>query len=190
MTIFSKTLLAAGALALTAGAASAATMLNVTAPVEEFGVADGGVYGTVLTTGDVLSADVLTKVDGDTDVALGIQFAPAPIKANLSLAINGLEGMGYGKFRAYLSQDAVLDAGDIGGELTEVTVGGKMFQFGDVTAIFQNSPFYVLIDWKKDKKGDFSFDVELSPAAVPVPAAGFMLLAGLGGLAAARRRKA
>ena len=188
MTNFASTILAAGAIALTAGAASAATVLNVTAPVEEFGVADGGVYGTVLTGGDVLSADVLTKRDGDTDVALGIQFAPSPIKANLSIAINNLESKGYGKFRAYLSKDAVLDDSDIGGELTLVKRGTKEFQFGDVTAIFEDSPFYVLLDWKKDKKGDFSFDVEIQP--VPVPAAGFMLLAGLGGLAVARRRKA
>ena len=36
---------------------------------------------------------------------------------------------------------------------------------------------------------DFDLDIQIKPTAVPVPAAGFLLLGGLGGLAMMRRRK-
>lgn len=47
------------------------------------------------------------------------------------------------------------------------------------------------VDFAYDPGGTFTIDMDFSfvTAAVPVPAAGFLLLGGLGGLAALRRRK-
>ena len=178
----SKLALMTSALALSGAAASAATMVQVTQPTSET-VADGGVYSVTLGTGDRLDATVFTVL-GDTDAALGIMFSPLPVSAMLSIGINTLETELFGTVSAYLSQDSILGNGDdVGGMLDSFGT----FQFADISASFSESPFYVLLDWANSADDSFSFNVKVS--AVPVPAAGLMLLAGLGGLAAARRRK-
>lgn len=54
------------------------------------------------------------------------------------------------------------------------------------------SPFANLYSFNSGGKGDINIDLDLipgSPGVVPLPAAGWMLLAGLGGLVAAGRRR-
>ena len=46
----------------------------------------------------------------------------------------------------------------------------------------------LVFSWTGSKNGA-GFDVEVAAAVVPVPAAGFLLLGALGGIAALRRRK-
>lgn len=54
------------------------------------------------------------------------------------------------------------------------------------------SPFADLYTFNPNGKGDFNVDLEIDPnggGVVPLPAAGWMLLAGIGGLATAGRRR-
>ncbi len=54
------------------------------------------------------------------------------------------------------------------------------------------SPFANLYSFNEGGKGDINIDLEIDPnggGVVPLPAAGWMLLAGIGGLAAAGRRR-
>lgn len=171
------------------GVVSAATTHNVQSPVQEQGIADGGVYSTVLQTGQIASVDVVTqRGDGDTTSALGFNYKPDNALQRFQLSLNGFETSLYGNVNAYLSMDAELSDDDI--MATSATGSGP---FNGTTqdlfaeSNFDNGRFFVLLDWETEADNSFSYDVAV--AAVPVPAAGFLLLGAVGGMAALRRRK-
>ena len=80
-----------------------------------------------------------------------------------------------------------ISLGDVSG-----TFGGQAIQFVQVEEDLvaklytSTSPATFELNFSGASAGD---NIQLDLAAVPIPAAGFLLLAGLGGLAAVRRRK-
>jgi hypothetical protein len=173
-----KTLSVAALIALSAPiAASAATINNVTAPVTEGGLVNGSIYGTDLVIGDIASVDVDTDTDETTSI-LGFNTDPADTSKDLVFSLNRAELSLYGEITAYLSTsvstaDALVFGTSVGGDLELVTASG--------------SPIYVILEWSNEVANSFSYDVIVAP--VPLPAAGWLLIGGLGGLAAMKRRK-
>lgn len=173
-----KTLTAAALIALSAPiAASAATVNNVTAPVTESGLANGDVYGTTLAIGDLVSVDVETDLTETTSI-LGFNTDPSESVKNLAFSLNIFELPVYGEITAYLSSST--DTGDA--FATGTSAGGVLNLFAA-----SGSPTYVILEWASAVNNSFSYDVRIDP--IPLPAAGWLLLGGLGGLAAMKRRK-
>ena len=77
--------------------------------------------------------------------------------------------------------------GMIGAVLDSVAVAAGVTT---LSTTFEDPNFdqYLVVSWE-DSTAGVDFDVEVQVAAVPVPAAGLMLLTALGGAAALRRRK-
>ena len=173
-----NTLTAVALLALSAPiAASAATVNNVTSPVTEGGLANGDIYSTVLSIGDLVSVDVETDLS-ETMSILGFNTDPADTVKNLAFSLNIFELPVFGEITAYLSTstsiaDAVASGTSTDGILNVFAASG--------------SPTYVILDWANAVDNSFSYDVKIEP--IPLPAAGWLLLGGLGGLAAMKRRK-
>ena len=181
---------AVAAMIAVTGAANAATTHDVTSPTTQNDIGDGGVYGTVLNIGDIASVDVKTDVDGDTDSALGFDYQPNFATQRFQLSLNGFETGLYGSINAYLSDDDEISADDVMATSVDSTDGfGGPRQDLFAESKFANGRFFVLLDWENEANNSFSYDVAVSPAAVPVPAAGFLLLGAVGGMAALRRRK-
>ena len=185
-----KTVLAAASIALLPMTAGAATLLNVEAPVQETGIADGGVYGTTLSVGQVASVDVITAVDGDTDSSLGFTYTPASAITSMSLTLNNFESALYGAITAYLSTDDTISPDDITVPTMSMSFpGGGVFQATGLSAQFGTGLVYVILSWTTEADNSFSYDVAINPAPIPLPAAGFLLLGGLGALGMMGRRK-
>jgi hypothetical protein len=163
------------------GAANATTVFNVTdnpggqvLPPQM--VSDGGTYGTQLTVQDSVSIDV-SAVSTSTTGNLDFTFAPSPLNATISMILSSIDFNDFGPITATLSDGTSSSSG------TVVAAGTELI----FTGVALNSPLNVSFQWTNNTTGSFNADLLMSP--VPLPAAGWMLLAGLGGIAALRRRQ-
>jgi hypothetical protein len=174
-----------GAAALTvfsAVSANAATVFNVSdnaggqslAPET---VADGGTFTQALTVFDSVSIDVSSATGLTTSGSLFFNFAPTPLSSTLNIVLNSVDFTAFGAVMVTLSDSFSSLSQTVTAQNTEV-----MFTLSPVF-----SPLKVAFSWEKATEGSFNADVTMTP--VPVPAAGLLLLGGLGALAAVRRRR-
>ncbi|MEM8837046.1 MAG: VPLPA-CTERM sorting domain-containing protein [Pseudomonadota bacterium] len=144
----------------------------------QLAIRDGNVFGRTSTTA-ALTGNSADDTFLDSNDTLGISF------------IADLGGLQFDRILLTLT-----DAADTGASVT-VTAGGDSVIFDDLSNANQQTLLIdfgglvssAQIDFTNSKVNDgFSLD-DISVAAVPLPAAGWMLLAGLAGLFAMRRRR-
>ena len=190
-----KTLIGAAAVALGLPVmASAATTVMITnnAVAGNETLAAGQIYSQAVTYGDSLAFTLLPDPNGATTPAsfptgagygytyFGLNFSPEPASFNVSFSLDQNDP-DYGEVYVGLFSEADPNTLIQAGSLT----GPGVVQFSGVD---DQSPVYFLLAFENtDYAGQIAGDIVIS--AVPIPAAGFLLLAGIGGLAAVRRRK-
>jgi len=118
-----------------------------------------------------------------------VDFYVAPTEGSLTLEVTNSGSAGGAEVTAQL-----LGPRDLAGSYSFYFDGDLIFEVDGISdteiASFTLAPLAtadLMWVWSVDKVGAVS--TTLSPAPVPVPAAGFLLIAGLGGLAALRRKK-
>ena len=192
MTRFLKATLAASALALMAGAASAAHIEFSGNLAGEQGVGGNDMIGLSTAPFDFNATFVANDADAlggmfefnfVNDYASSVALTVADITINQRGTTAGFANGVTTTFGA-LSRFTPTGIAD-GFSFTQVVGVGEsitlMFDYGDAYGTPGRNDSFV--------GPDIDFLIDVVPTAVPVPAAGFMLLAGLGGLAAARRKK-
>ena len=225
MTKFAQTTLAASAIALMAGAASAATVTEhsrfVNGDVNNFITFQNTEFETLSKNGPSISGDLFnlsfqfntqttTDVDGDGDndalqyllVDINQAFSLDLLDYNPDLTTRASTGF----FIDLYGDDGMVTRFTLDGDDSNCSVPGGTAYGGSCIRISSEDfpaangivPEFYLGMFEAGKYGFGIYEGNTAPpegnidfriSAVPVPAAGFMLLAGLGGLAAARRRK-
>ena len=180
-----KAILAAAAVAaVCAGSAQAATIVD---PVEELGglIWDfGGLEGG----SDYVSSRAL---DVATDLPKGIEFSVTPTTGTLSIEMNNS-----GFDAVVLGVSNLLCLGGCGaGTYTLSYAGTDLYtvisgaaQFLNTFTVATGSEESLVWSWNLPEDAVFG-QVSTNLEVIPLPAAGWMLLAGVGGIAALRRRK-
>lgn len=149
----------------------------------QFNIAEGSTAATMLVADSLVNVTLVKAADEiDTIAALGFNFTPVPSTGKASASLSTLSFADFGSTKVYLSQDATIDGGDL---MATMSGAGDSFLIGDV---FGASPFFVIFDWTNDTTAS-SLSFQIGVSAVPVPAAGFLLLGALGGLGMMRRRR-
>ena len=169
---------------------SAVAAVVATAPIAASAltvITDGSVNEVIL--GELyLSSDI--QGDGGAGEWTAKFFYPAPedtssVPATVSATI------GAGTLSAFTGLTMAWHAADgmmtVGAELSSADVAAPQTILA-TTFEAPNFDQYLVVSWEGSTDG-VDFDVEVQVAAVPVPAAGLMLLTALGGAAALRRRK-
>ena len=180
-----NTILAAAAVAVMGvGSAQAATIVD---PAEElggliwdFGGLDGG--------DDYVSSKAL---DVATDLPKGIEFSVTPTTGTLSIEINnsGFEAIVLGVSNLLClggCETGTYTLSYAGTDLYTVISGAP--QFLNTFTVATGSEESLVWSWNLPEDAVFG-QVSTNVEVVPLPAAGWMLLAGVGGIAALRRRK-
>ena len=197
-----KSLIGASALALLAGGASAATIYA--SSVTAISGAEAMSCTTAERTADRTNiCNGLGAPDGDADMGGGIGFVSAGNFDSLTFGfdqpfrspITVFEITG-NRNPSYVEGLDLVFAVEAGGSYNYGTITNIMGVPGSdddqwaITVEFENTgPFTAITVFDNSTTPD-GFDIDaIGVSAVPLPAAGFMLLAGLGGLAAARRRR-
>ena len=208
-----KAVVVAGALALMAGASAAATIgferITSNSPIDGSSQLQGNASDHGATVQIVF--EVLAGAQGGANITeiyfsdlLGL-FTPRPVyvahTGNVVFEFGGnntlpeLPGAN-GADPAFVTT-AGLVAEASGNNATGITVGESLtislnfavdFDFNDFLAALENGDFRVGLHVRSLADGQSDAFVS-EPAAVPVPAAGFLLIGALGGLAALRRRR-
>ena len=226
MTKFTQTTLIASALALTAGAVSAATVTEVdrfvNGEINNFITFQNDEFETLAKNGPSISGDLFnlsfqfntnntTDVDGDGDndalqyllVDINQAFNLDLLDYNPDLTTRASTGF---FIDLYGDDDTVMSRFVLEGDDSNCSVPGSTPYGGSCIRVSSEDfpaangivPEFYLGMFEAGRYGFGIYEGNTAPpegnidfriSAVPVPAAGFMLLAGLGGLAAARRRK-
>ena len=192
MTRFLKTTLAASALALMAGAASAAHV-EYSGNLAGFQTAGGDDmiplsmgpfdFNATFIADDADDVGGMFEFNFTNDYTSSVALTVADITIN---QINSTAGFTGGVVTTFGTNTRTSAQGSADGFTFTSMVGvGE-----SITLTFDYGDAYGTPGFMDSFVGpDIDFLIEVTPTAVPVPAAGFMLLAGLGGLAAARRKK-
>ena len=203
MAQFGKAIFGAAVLTLMAGGASAATIYasSVTA-----------LKGTTPSTCTVAErtadrsniCNALGAPDGDADTGGGIGFVSSGLydsltfgfDKNFTAPVTVFEITG-NRDRSYVEKLDLTFSVVSGGQTyvgTIINTSGMPGADDDqwaISVMFDAKGPFSSITVSDNSSTPDGFDIDaIAVSAIPVPAAGFMLLAGLGGLAAARRRKA
>jgi hypothetical protein len=170
--------LVVSAWALFAAAEShAVTLFNITdnhgSGLPNENVADGATYSTALGLGSSVSINVNAQTSS-TGGSLFFDVLSSPFNAILDIVVNSNDFTAFGPITVTLSDGATV-SDIVTAANTEVILTGLKY----------NSPLEVSFSWTKAATGSFNADLEISP--IPLPAAGWLLLSGLGGMAALRR---
>lgn len=140
-------------------------------------VADGGTYSTNLGLLDSVSINVDAQTSS-TSGSLFFNLAPLPVKSTVDLILSTFDFGDFGPTTVTLDDGVSIFSGMITAANTELMFSG----------VIANSPLEVGFSWTNATSGSFNADMSIAP--VPVPAAGLLMLGGIGILALVRRRKA
>jgi hypothetical protein len=136
-------------------------------------VDDGDTYSGLLGLGSSVSINV-RAVDTATSGSVFLNVSPSPYTATLDIVLTTRDFGLFGPVTVTLNDGATV-SDTVTGANSEVILKGVKF----------TSPLEVSFSWAKPTTGSFNADLDISP--IPLPAAGWLLLSGLGGMAALRR---
>lgn len=201
-----KATLAAGAVCFSAAAAQAATIDFTKSSTGSSGLVDGVGWTMTATNGTLNNSE---KYDGKgkptTSLALerdgygvsgdeitGPKKQAITITFDSAVRITGVAALDLyanraGTDREVLNFSTDSGSGSIAGVYSGGTNGG--YAFADGLSFVTNSITFYMGVGKDDGNGDAAL-AAVSVAAVPLPASALLMLAGFGGLAAVRRKKA
>jgi hypothetical protein len=168
-----------------AQASTVHTVLYTGTGIVETGLENGDLANETLTMSNGASVSVFDSFfDTVQESFLGFEFEPENAPTRFSIALNELDEF-YGGMEVSVFGDEAKSM-----QLASGVVDSPDYRLS--LGLNDASPIWVHLDWSntqaatRETGGDsFNYDVEV----VPLPAAGFLLLGALGGLAGLKRRR-